>query len=93
MYFVSKYISKEIDIVVIYFGEGFDEFCQGYIYFYKALSLEEVDEEFRRFFKDFYLYDVFRGDCLIVVYGLEICVFFLDVYFILYFLLFDLEIC
>lgn len=27
MYFVSKYISKEIDIVVIYFGEGFDELC------------------------------------------------------------------
>lgn len=92
MYLVSKYISKETDTVVIYSGEGSDELCQGYIYFHKAPSPEEADEESRRLLKDLYLYDVLRGDRSTASHGLEIRVPFLDVHFTSYFLSLDPEI-
>ena len=92
MYLVSKYISKETDTVVIYSGEGSDELCQGYIYFHKAPSPEEADEESRRLLKDLYLYDVLRGDRSTAAHGLEIRVPFLDVHFTSYFLSLDPEI-
>lgn len=91
MYLVSKYISKETDTVVIYSGEGSDELCQGYIYFHKAPSPEEADEESRRLLKDLYLYDVLRGDRSTASHGLEIRVPFLDVHFASYFLSLDPE--
>ncbi|XP_068716018.1 asparagine synthetase [glutamine-hydrolyzing]-like [Montipora foliosa] len=92
MYLVSKYISKETDTVVIYSGEGSDELCQGYIYFHKAPSSEEADEESRRLLEDLYLYDVLRSDRSTAAHGLEIRVPFLDVHFTSYFLSLDPEI-
>ena len=86
MYLVSKYVSKETDTVVIYSGEGADELCQGYIYFHKAPSPEEADEESRRLMTDLHLYDVLRGDRSTAAHGLEIRVPFLDVNFTSYFL-------
>ena len=86
MYLMSKYINNETDTIVLYSGEGSDELCQGYIYFHKAPSAEEGDEESRRLLKDLYFYDVLRSDRSTAVHGLEVRVPFLDVDFTSYFL-------
>jgi asparagine synthase (glutamine-hydrolysing) len=62
MYLLSKYIREKTDTVVIFSGEGSDEVCQGYIYFYKAPNAEESAQESLRLCNDLYLYDVCRAD-------------------------------
>jgi len=86
MYFVSKYIRENTDTVVILSGEGADEVCQGYIYFYRQPSPEEGDQESRRLCKDLYYYDVLRADRTTAAHGLELRVPFLDHAFTSYYL-------
>lgn len=62
MYLLSKYIKEKTDTVVIFSGEGSDEVCQGYIYFYKAPNAQAGHEESLRLCNDLYLYDVCRAD-------------------------------
>ena len=69
MYLLSKYIKEHTDTVVIFSGEGADEVCQGYIYFYKAPTPEEAHEESLRLCNDLYLYDVCRGDRTTAAHG------------------------
>ena len=45
MYFLSEYISKNHQEVVIFSGEGSDELFAGYLYFHKAPSPIELKEE------------------------------------------------
>jgi asparagine synthase (glutamine-hydrolysing) len=71
MYLLSKYIKEKTDNVVIFSGEGADEVCQGYIYFYKAPSPEAAHEESLRLCNDLYLYDVCRGDRTTAAHGYE----------------------
>ena len=86
MYLVSKYIKEHTDTIVLFSGEGADELCQGYIYFHKAPSDAEADEESRRLLKDLYLYDNLRADRTTAAHGLELRVPFLDKYFTSYYL-------
>jgi asparagine synthase (glutamine-hydrolysing) len=86
MYFVSKYIQEKTDSIVILSGEGADEVCQGYIYFYRQPTPEEGDQESRRLCKDLYLYDVLRADRTTAAHGLELRVPFLDHAFSSYYL-------
>ncbi|XP_072027527.1 asparagine synthetase [glutamine-hydrolyzing]-like [Amphiura filiformis] len=86
MYLISRYISKETDSVVIFSGEGADEVAQGYIYFHKAPTPEDGDDESRRLLKDLYMYDVLRADRTTSAHGLELRVPFLDHYFTSYYL-------
>ena len=86
MYFVSKYIRENTDTVVILSGEGADEVCQGYIYFYRQPTPEEGDRESRRLCDDLYLYDVLRADRTTAAHGLELRVPFLDHAFTSYYL-------
>ena len=67
-------------------GEGADELCQGYIYFHKAPTPQDADEESRRLLKDIYLYDNLRSDRTTAVHGLELRVPFLDKTFTSYYL-------
>jgi len=78
MYFVSKYIQENTDTIVVLSGEGADEVCQGYIYFYRQPTPEEGDKESRRLCNDLYLYDVLRADRTTAAHGLELRVPFLD---------------
>ncbi|CAF0853676.1 unnamed protein product [Adineta ricciae] len=78
MYFVSKYIQEKTDTVVILSGEGADEVCQGYIYFYRQPTPEEGDQESRRLCNDLFYYDVLRADRTTAAHGLELRVPFLD---------------
>ena len=86
MHLVSKYIKEKTDTIVLFSGEGSDELCQGYIYFHKAPSDAEADEESRRLLKDLYLYDNLRADRTTAAHGLELRVPFLDKYFTSYYL-------
>lgn len=85
MYLLSKYIREKTDSVVILSGEGSDEICQGYIYFYKAPSPQEAHDESLRLCNDLYLYDVCRADRTTAAHGLELRVPFLDHFFTSYF--------
>jgi len=82
MYLVSKWISENTDITVVFSGEGADEVAQGYIYFHKAPSPQEANKESRRLINDMHMYDVLRADRTISHWGLEARVPFLDKQFI-----------
>jgi asparagine synthase (glutamine-hydrolysing) len=86
MYFVSKYIREKTDSVVVLSGEGADEVCQGYIYFYRQPTPEEGDQESRRLCQDLYLFDVLRADRTTAAHGLELRVPFLDHAFTAYYM-------
>lgn len=86
MYLLAKYIREKTDTVVIFSGEGADEVCQGYIYFYKAPTDQAGHEESLRLCNDLYLYDVCRADRTTAAHGLELRVPFLDHFFTSYYL-------
>jgi asparagine synthase (glutamine-hydrolysing) len=86
MYLISKYIKDNTDTVVIFSGEGSDEVCQGYIYFYKAPNEQAAHEESLRICNDLYMYDVCRADRTTAAHGLELRVPFLDHFFSSYYL-------
>ena len=69
MYLLSKYIKEKTDTVVIFSGEGSDEVCQGYIYFYKAPNEQAGHEESLRLCNDLYLFDVCRADRTTAAHG------------------------
>ena len=78
MFLLSKYISQNTEIKVIFSGEGADELFGGYLYFKKAPSLLEFQKETERLISELYLYDVLRGDRTTAAWGLELRVPFLD---------------
>lgn len=86
MYLLSKYIKENTDTVVIFSGEGSDEVCQGYIYFFKAPNQNAAHEESIRICNDLYLFDVCRADRTTAAHGLELRVPFLDHFFSSYYL-------
>lgn len=83
MYLLSKYIREKTDTVVIFSGEGSDEVCQGYIYFYKAPTPQNAHDESLRLCNDLYLFDVCRADRTTAAHGLIFIIFvcFLLFYF------------
>ena len=80
MYLLSKYISEKTESVVIFSGEGSDEVTQGYIYFHKAPSAEDGDEESHRLLNDLYFYDVLRADRTTAAHGLVTVVFYMYIH-------------
>lgn len=78
MYALSKYISKNTNVVVVLSGEGSDELTQGYLYFKNAPDADSADEESKRLLKELYYYDVLRADRMTAAHGLEVRVPFLD---------------
>lgn len=82
MYLLSRYISQNTDIKVIFSGEGSDEIFAGYLYLHKAPNRKELHEELLLLVKELYLFDVRRGDRTTARWGLEIRVPFLDADFL-----------
>ncbi|ARF09050.1 asparagine synthase [Catovirus CTV1] len=70
-YLISKWISENTDIKVVFCGDGSDELTSGYLYFHKAPSPEELDKETKRLLNDIHLYDGLRADRCIAGHGLE----------------------
>ena len=77
MFLISKYIRDNTDIKVIFSGEGSDEASGSYLYFHKAPSPQEFQEECIRLLKD-RMFDVLRSDKTTAGAGLEIRVPFFD---------------
>ena len=86
MYLLSRYISQNTDIRVIFSGEGSDELSGSYAYFKKAPSATEFYSETLRITNDLQYFDVLRCDKSISAFGLEARVPFLDTEFMNYYL-------
>lgn len=78
MYLLAKYIRERTDIKVIFSGEGSDELFGGYLYFHRAPTPGEFQEETHRLLRELYKFDLLRGDRTTAAWGLEIRVPFLD---------------
>lgn len=73
---------KVMGIKMVFFGEGVDEIFGGYFYFYKVLNVKEFYEEIVCKLLVLNLFDCVCVNKLLVVWGVEGCVFFLDKEFI-----------
>jgi asparagine synthase (glutamine-hydrolysing) len=79
---VAREISRRSECKVVFNGDGSDEVLGGYLYFYKAPSDEEFENESNRLLKDIHLFDVLRSDRCISSHGLEPRTPFLDKAFV-----------
>lgn len=77
-YLISKYISENTNIKVLYIGDGSDELFGSYLYFHKAPSSQSAHEESQRLLNNIHCFDVLRADRGIASNGLEARVPFLD---------------
>jgi asparagine synthase (glutamine-hydrolysing) len=84
MYLLAQYIQKNSKNRVVFSGEGADEILCGYLYFHKAPTPDELEEESLRLIRNLRYYDVLRADRCISSAGLEIRVPFLDKDFVDY---------
>jgi asparagine synthase (glutamine-hydrolysing) len=82
MFLLSKYISRDTDIKVMFSGEGADEIFGSYLYFHNAPDEESFQNETVRLLRDIQYFDVLRGDKTTAGNGLEIRVPFLDKEFV-----------
>jgi asparagine synthase (glutamine-hydrolysing) len=76
-YLVSKWISQNTNIKVLFIGDGSDELTCGYMYFHKAPSSLDAHYDNTRLLQNIHYYDVLRADRGIAANGLEARVPFL----------------
>jgi asparagine synthase (glutamine-hydrolysing) len=79
---VSKAIKEKSDCKVVFNGDGSDDVFGSYLYFYKAPSDRDFEEETERLLKDIHYFDVLRSDRSISSHGLEPRTPFLDKQFV-----------
>ena len=79
---VSREIKKSTEYKVVFNGDGSDELFGSYLYFYRAPSDREFEEESERLLKDIHYFDVLRSDRSISSHGLEPRTPFLDRQFV-----------
>ena len=77
-FLISKWISKNTDIKVVFSGDGADEAEMGYLYFFKAPTNEEAQQESYKLIKNIHYYDGLRVDRCVSWHGLEARVPYLD---------------
>lgn len=69
-YLLSKWISENTNIKVLFCGDGSDEYG-GYLYFHNAPSINDFKLEAIRLLNDIHLYDGLRADRCIASNGIE----------------------
>lgn len=79
---VSKEIARQSSCKVVFNGDGSDELFGSYLYFYRAPSDRDFEEETERLLKDIHYFDVLRSDRSISSHGLEPRTPFLDKQFV-----------
>lgn len=90
-YLLSRWISKNTDIRVLYSGEGSDEIFCGYLMFCSAPDNQELQRESLRLVNELHMFDCLRTDRTTAHFGLEVRVPFLDTTFVDYILSIDPE--
>lgn len=83
-YLLSKYISKNTDIKVLYSGEGADEVQAGYLYSKFAPDENALEKDLKRLVEELYMFDNLRVDRTTAAFGLEVRIPFLDTKFVNY---------
>ena len=81
MFLLSRYISENTDVRVLFSGEGADELFGGYLYFHNAPDYHSFSQETERLLDELYMMDVLRADRTTSAWGLELRVPFLDITF------------
>tara|TARA_B110000090_G_scaffold193449_1_gene227745 strand:+ start:139 stop:1716 length:1578 start_codon:yes stop_codon:yes gene_type:complete len=79
---LSRWVSENTDVKVLFSGEGADELLNGYQYMKRAPSDLETREESIRLLRELPWYDVLRTDRTTAAFGLEVRVPFLDKHFV-----------
>lgn len=79
---VCREIAKRSECKVVFNGDGSDEVFGSYLYFNRAPSEEEFEEESARLLNDIHYFDVLRSDRCISSHGLEARTPFLDKQFV-----------
>ena len=79
---VSREIKKQTECKVVFIGDGSDEIFGSYLYFFRAPTDREFEEESERLLKDIHMFDVLRSDRSISSHGLEPRTPFLDRQFV-----------
>lgn len=77
-YLLAKWISENTDVKVVLNGDGSDETCSGYMYFFNAPDAQQSHKENIRLLEEIHYYDVLRVDRGISAHGLEARVPFLS---------------
>jgi asparagine synthase (glutamine-hydrolysing) len=77
-YLLSKWISENTDIKVLFTGSGSDEYFNGYQYGKKIIDKDMLLKDSKRLLSELYLYDNLREDRVTSAFGLELRVPFLD---------------
>lgn len=77
-YLVSKWISENTNIKVLFIGDGSDELTCGYMYFHKAPTSLDAHNNCCKLLREIHYFDVLRADRGIATNGLEARVPFLD---------------
>jgi asparagine synthase (glutamine-hydrolysing) len=81
-YLVSRAVREGCDAKVVFNGDGSDEVFGSYLYFYKAPSDSEFEDEVTRLLEEIHGFDVLRSDRSISANGLEPRTPFLDKAFV-----------
>jgi asparagine synthase (glutamine-hydrolysing) len=89
MYLLSKYVSENTNVKVLFSGEGSDEASGSYLYFHNAPSVFEFKKETDRLLNDLSYFDVLRCDKSVSAHGIEVRVPFLDKKFLDFYMTID----
>ena len=77
-YLLSKYISENTDVKVLFSGEGADELFCGYQYSKLAPTYAHLEDDSRRLLEELHMFDNLRVDRTTAAFGLEVRIPFLD---------------
>lgn len=79
---IARAVRAQSNCKVVFNGDGSDEVFGSYLYFFRAPSDYEYEEEVRRLLQNISTYDVLRSDRTISCHGLEARTPFLDRQFV-----------
>lgn len=85
-YLISRWISENTEIKVLFIGDGSDELTCGYLYFHKTPNALDGHNDAGRLLREIHYFDVLRADRGIAANGLEARVPFLSKQFVDYYM-------